>query len=45
MMAIAWREEVVTKQVPEPIRGITVGIPTVSLDEMWKTAPKASRRI
>jgi phage terminase large subunit len=45
MMAIAWREEVVTKQAPEPIRGITVGIPTVSLDEMWRTAPKQSRRI
>lgn len=40
-------EELVREMKPEPkpIRGITVGIPTVSLDEMWRTAPKQSRRI
>lgn len=30
---------------PKPMRGITVGVPTVSLDEMWKSAPKPRSRI
>ena len=30
---------------PLPIRGVTVGQSAVSLDEMWRTAPRSSRRI
>lgn len=30
---------------PKPMRGIMVGVPSVSLDEMWATAPKRSDRI
>lgn len=28
-----------------PIRGITVGVPTVTLEEMWRESPKRSQRI
>jgi hypothetical protein len=31
--------------VPLPIRGVTVGQSAVSLDEMWRTAPRSTRRI
>ena len=31
--------------VPPPIRGVTVGQSAVSLDEMWRTAPRSTRRI
>jgi phage terminase large subunit len=30
---------------PEAMRGITVGQPSVSLDELWRTAPKPTGRI
>jgi phage terminase large subunit len=33
------------KPPPEPMRGIMVGVPSVSLDELWKTVPKPSQRI
>lgn len=46
MMAIAWREEVkADPKLDIEIRGITVGNNTVTLDEMWATAPKQSGRI
>lgn len=33
------------KAPPEPMRGITVGANTVTLDEMWATAPRPTARI
>jgi len=33
------------KPAEEAMRGIMVGQPSVSLDELWRTAPKTSRRI
>lgn len=45
MMAVAWREEVKTQPVQEPMRGVMVGMPSVTLDEMWRTAPRPSGRI
>jgi phage terminase large subunit len=30
---------------PEPLRGLIVGAPSVTLNEMWKTVPKPSQRI
>ncbi len=30
---------------PEEMRGIMVGVPSVTLDEMWRTAPKQGSRI
>ena len=33
------------QQAPENMRGIMVGVPSVTLDEMWKTAPKPTDRI
>ena len=45
MMAIAWREEVKSKPELEPMRGIMVGRASVSLDELWRTAPRAGNRI
>jgi len=49
--AFAYGCQVMQEHVPEvkpedkPIRGITVGVPTVTLDEMWKTAPQPTGRI
>jgi hypothetical protein len=51
MLAVAWKE-----QVPEPknpteaeilanLRGVMVGVPSVSLNELWKSVPTQSRRI
>jgi phage terminase large subunit len=33
------------KPPPEPMRGITVGQPSVSLEELWRTAPRPTGRI
>jgi hypothetical protein len=37
-MAVAWREEEVQNSAYEEMRGITIGKPSFSLNEMWKTA-------
>lgn len=39
------RERVVEIKKPEPLRGVMVGVPSITLDEAWKTAPKPSARI
>lgn len=45
-VALAWQEEFKPEMKEQPIRGITVGnVHGVTLDELWKTAPKQSRRI
>lgn len=45
MLAVAWREEMKDVKKDEPIRGITVGVPTVTLDELYRDAPRRSQRI
>lgn len=45
MSAIAWRDEVKVEPKPEPMRGITVGANTATLDELWKTVRPAGKRI
>jgi len=45
MMGIAWREEVKANPQLEPMRGISVGNNTATLDELWATAPKKYGRI
>lgn len=51
MLAVAWQQEAqpVTKpteaEIIANIRGITVGRPSVTLEELYKTAPKPSGRI
>jgi hypothetical protein len=42
MLAIAWREEEKIISKDEPIRGLFVGQTDVTLNEMWKQAPKQS---
>ena len=42
MLAIAWREEEKIISKDDPIRGLFVGQTDVTLNEMWKTAPKQS---
>jgi len=42
MLAIAWREEEKIISKDDPIRGLLVGQTEVTLNEMWKTAPKQS---
>jgi phage terminase large subunit len=42
---LVWREELKPEINTEPIRGITVGANTVTLDELWATAPKSTGRI
>ena len=42
MLAIAWREEERIVQKDDPIRGLFVGQTDVTLNDMWKTAPKQS---
>lgn len=43
MMAVAWREEEPAKPADEPMRGISVGQPTVTLDELWDSVPKQTK--
>ena len=46
MLAIAWKEEEIKSPKDNSIRGVVVGQNTVTLEEMWKTAPsKTSGRI
>jgi hypothetical protein len=45
MLAIAWRENAPPAPPPEPLRGITVGAPSVTLNELWAMMPRNSRRI
>jgi hypothetical protein len=45
MMAVAWQHEVKELSVDQPMRGLMVGVPSVSLDELWKTAQPKRRRI
>jgi hypothetical protein len=42
MLAIAWREEEKIISKDDPIKGLFVGQTEVTLNEMWKTAPKQS---
>jgi hypothetical protein len=42
MLAIAWREEERIVQKDDPIKGLFVGQTDVTLNDMWKTAPKQS---
>lgn len=39
------QQRVIEKKVDQPLRGITVGAPSVTLNEMWATAPKTNARI
>lgn len=39
------QERIIEVKKAEPIRGLMVGVPSVTLDEMWKTVPKSSARI
>lgn len=43
--SLVWREEIKLVEINEPIRGITVGQNTVTLDEMWAATPKRQSRI
>lgn len=45
MLAVAWKSEEAKLPKLDVPRGITVGVPTVTLDEMYRTAPKSSGRI
>ena len=46
MMAVAWTHEPAAKPAPEQPRGIMVGPANkVTLDDMWKSAPRRSERI
>jgi hypothetical protein len=42
MAAVAWKEEERIISKDEPIRGLFVGQTDVTLNDMWKTAPKQS---
>lgn len=42
---LVWREEFKAKAPDDRIRGITIGQNEVTLNELWETAPKKSRRI
>lgn len=42
---LVWREEIKSVVKADPIRGITVGHQTVTLEEMWASTPKRSERI
>jgi phage terminase large subunit len=43
--ALVLEEHVVEVKKEEPMRGITVGAPSVTLNEMWATAPQPTGRI
>ena len=45
MLAVAWQHEAPKAKTQEPMRGITVGANTATLDELWRTAPKSSAAI
>jgi hypothetical protein len=45
MLAVAWQKEEPKPKPPEPMRGITVGAPSVTLEELYQTAPKPTARI
>jgi len=46
MLAVAWQVEAPKPKGPEPVRGLGVGSAnTATLEELWKTAPRASGRI
>lgn len=45
MMAVAWQQEDPKPKAADPMRGITVGVPSVTLNEMWDTARKPTARI
>lgn len=45
MLAIAYRHEAPPAPEPEPMRGVMVGFPSVTIEELWKTAPRPSGRI
>ena len=44
-MAVAWREEEKVSEAYEEMRGIMVGKPSVTLNELWKTARRPNDRI
>ena len=44
-MAVAWREEEKVNEAYEEMRGIMVGKPSVTLNELWKTARRGHERI
>jgi len=44
-MAVAWREEEKVNEAYEEMRGIMVGKPSVTLNELWKTARRPNDRI
>jgi phage terminase large subunit len=45
MLAVAWKEEVKPEVRNEPMRGVSVGGNTATLEELWKDAPQRSARI
>lgn len=45
MMAVAWQHEAPKKPAPEPMRGITVGAPSVTLEDLYQTAQRPTGRI
>lgn len=45
MLAVAWQHEAPPKPAQEPMRGVMVGQPSVTLNELWRTAPRPSGRI
>ena len=45
VLAVAWREDIKPEAKNEPIRGLTVGQNEVTLNELWESAPRQSRRI
>ena len=45
MLAIAWRTEEMPKETAEEMRGIVIGKPSFTLNEMWKTVVGKRQRI
>ena len=45
ILAVAWQQsEKIEKPAPEPMRGITVGANTATLDELWEESDRRQRR-
>ena len=45
MLAVAWKEQEPAAPAVEPMRGLAVGVPSVSLNELWTTPRRNERRI
>ena len=45
MMAVAWQHEPSKLKEAEPMRGLMVGVPSVTLEEMWKDRTRKQDRI